>query len=196
MAKMDTGDSSGIRSLTKGLIIAASIIVAISFVFFLLTKGNTTTTTQQKEQVVASSLHCTASDAPNEVFNTLGASPVSYTIDAIFYNDKLDSITNIYKGSYVGKDIKSEIEPYIHGNIDKYLYRHETTPDNALRSVNYDIFDDQLQISISANGSQINNITAPIFLLSIPENGNIPTALGEYKTAYTNNSFICTEKKG
>lgn len=190
---MATDASSDNKHSAAKYIIAGVIIIIVVVALVLLLRGNTTVKHERSETATETSLHCSASDIDNGVFDTYGAISAEYAIDAIFYNDKLDNLTYTYKGVYNDEGTANTARGNIMSAFNLRL-QNLSLPENQFGSKTASLDGTTFRYVVYADNDDITVDSAAMLMIDVDKEStsqHIPTSYNELKSNYQAHGFIC-----
>lgn len=181
----DNTDKSNKKSKKNWYILALIIglILIIIFVIWFLMRGETKTTGDYPEDTTPESLECVGKNIPYKIFaDTL--SDIEIKINGIFINGKIGSISLVYKSKYNSAEAAKTMSDAHEGDMNMSFYKNNMNSYSL--NATYTINENVAQMSLYANSSDLNDISAKYFMLD-----SLPKNLTEYKKDYIAKGFSC-----
>jgi hypothetical protein len=133
----------------------------VAFVLFLL-NGQTIITGEYEGQKIVETLVCESKVTAYPIFKYDNASSKDLKINAAFDNDKIETISLIYRLNYTDKEEINFSEARNHSAMNQ-SFNSDGLQADAL-SAKYGVLNDGLQLSIYAKGEDINSKTLKYFM--------------------------------
>ncbi|MBQ3430825.1 hypothetical protein IJG20_01835 [Candidatus Saccharibacteria bacterium] len=171
-------------------IVCLLLFLLIVIVIIWLLRGKTTTHGHYPENVKNISLTCVSDTLIPPKLNSAVSDNREIKINAVFHGaDELRNISLIYTLNCSSSDEAYGYEAKSHADFNKALSAsgYET---NKFKN-KFSRYDNKLIINLSANGNEIDQFSAPYFMLSINDNGEIAKTFAEFKNNYETQGFIC-----
>ena len=150
-------DHNWILVLLGSLMVVAAIVLTLLF----LMRGKTTTVDPGTEVTTTESVTCESTTTIYPIIT--GGHLISFKINAIFNNDKLDTISLTYKLRYEDAEAAKQGTANNHAAMNKSFAVDSLGPDAF--DATYSTIDNTNQLSLYANAKEINAVNAKYFLL-------------------------------
>lgn len=166
--------------------ILCACIAVVCLVIFLL-HGETTTTGGYNEGGAQESLTCTSNEVPYPLFEYDESTGKKMEITALFKDGDLDSISLVYKLDYEDEEKVKKSEAINHVALNNSFHDNGLEAD-ALNAT-YSKLSDGMQLSLYAEGSNLNAKTLKYFLLK--NMFNKPYSRDKITKTYTSQGLNC-----
>ena len=165
------------------------LLIIILIILWLL-RGRTTVSGQFPMNVRNESLTCVSNDLIPPKLAGADSKEKEVKINAVFNGtEELKSISLIYTLNYSSSDEAYGYEAKSHADFNKALGASGFEV-NKFRN-KFARYDSKLIISLFGNKSDINQIAAPYFMITVDEDGNVPVTLKDYQVNYESQGFAC-----
>ena len=183
-----TDDDSRNRLILAGLILVIFIIIAI--VIRSMT-GSTVVTGEHEGQLITETLVCESDQTSYPFFEHDNTDSKNLKVNATFENDKLASISLVYKLDYASLEEAKNSESFNHADLNLSFYDDDMEADSL--NAKYSFLGNSLQLTIFAQKEDITEKTLKYFMLY---NVYSPEKLTQEKLAKTYNEkgLSCTIK--
>ena len=177
----------------KSLYISIAVVVVVLilvFVIWFFMKGEVKTTGNYPNDVTPESLSCKARNIDYEYFgNDKVTSSNNVQINAIFYNNKIDTISLVRKMTYLDADTAKIWSDAHEGNMNLSFYSNNMGSYSL--GATYTIDNNVAQMSLYAKTDELNDTSIKYFMLD-----KLPKNMDEYKKGYSEKGFTCEVVKG
>ena len=164
------------RNNTKNTIVwigVCLILLAVALFFGFFLQGDTRIDNLTDEHIFSDSLSCGSEDVNYPYFIYDNSRKKEIKINVVFANDRLDTISLVYKLYYNSADDIKASETTNHAEMNKSFASHGLGADAF--GANYSILSDAMQMALYAEGRQLNSILAKYFFLDEePEHYQVP----------------------
>ena len=168
------------------IILAVGVILLIVFVFWLLVKGDVKTTGEYPDDVKDSSLTCTTTKVEYPFFTYDESSSKEATINMLFKNKELNSISFIYSLKYDNERAVTASEAHNHAAMNISFAKVGLEAD-ALNA-NYTRTNNEMILTLHATMADLNEDSGKFFLINdIP----VDSSISRYARNYKNQGFKC-----
>lgn len=175
----------------KVLVFLLILGIAIFIIWRVLQPKNTTETASSSDGAITS-MTCTAGDIDNGVFETYDAATVTYTINLLFEDDSLSSLTYNYDGTYASSDAAKTAGLAINADFDQALQDLGYTA-TYFSGTNHSVVDNQAILTFSADVEDLNMNLTKFVMLDTDESGDFPTEHADVRQNYVSHSFVCSD---
>lgn len=176
----------------KGLKLAIFFLVLLIIILIILwlLRGKTTVSGRYPENVKNESLTCISTNLTPPKLSGAISQDKEVKINAVFYgSEELKSLSLIYTLHYSSSDEAYGYEAKSHAEFNKAL---GTSGYEVNKFKNkFSRYDSDLIISLFASANDVDQISAPYFMLTVDDDGNVATTLSEYRTDYESQGFTC-----
>lgn len=170
------------------LMLVVGIIILIVFIIWLLMKGDIKTTGEYPDDVKNSSLSCTTAGFKYPFSKYDESTKKETTVNILFINNKIDSITLIYTLNYDTERGIIASEANIHADMNKSFADSGLGVD-AL-GANYAKTDNAMTLTLHADKGILDANSGKYFLINdIP----IDSSISVYARNYKNQGFKCNK---
>lgn len=179
------------RNLILFLLFLAVVVVVIVW----LLRGEITTSGQYPENIKNYSLSCTSRGITPEKLASADSADKELKINAIFNNDaELKNISLIYTTIYASESAAYSAEAHTHADLNHALSASGYNVEKF--SNKFSRYGEKLIISLYALQSEIDEISAPYFLIPLDDNHKVSLKnLDDYKASYESLGFTCNTSK-
>lgn len=165
------------------------ILTAVVLVLWFLLRGETTVTGGWTESVETVALSCEGNDVNYPIFSS--ETKGSVKINAIFGDDKIDTISLIWRAQYENDQARVEGQVKASRAMEEAFVAVGMAID-SLDAVYSGLDDDVFQMSLYGKHKDLDNRTYKFFMLSELTNGEY--SLDMVKRVYKNKSLNCVVK--
>ena len=171
------------------LIIFTCVIIAV---VVLLLHGKTTVSGAYPENVKNTALSCKSN---KNVPPKMGLSPSSTShevdIEAIFSGtEKLKKLSLVFRQDFASEDDAYMAETISHAGFNKSLAGANYSSDKFTNK--FSRYDTKLIISLFANENEIDQISAPFFMIALPNNNEtLPKTIDDLRSNFEAQGFEC-----
>ena len=171
------------------------LVTAVVLILFYFMQGSSTTTDNGGTSEVVESLSCEGTEGDYPFFKHVdGVDEKSTKVNAIFNNDKLNTISFTYKISYNDKNKEhKEIERV---STDNYIDVTKDFQDSGLNAdalgIRFSTLADGVQMSLYTDSKGLSNVSSKYFLL---DSANGSYKINNVKKIYENMGMKCTTNK-
>lgn len=165
-------------------ILAVIITVVIVIIVIFLMNGETKTTGNYPGDATTESLKCVGKNMPYKFFTKDNPSSAEIKINAIFNQDKIDSISLIHRTTY-DNEADAETNSNIHKGDMNINFQNKGMKPFSLGAA-YSLDKKVAQMSLYATSNELNDDTIKYFMLE-----SLPKDLNGYKKGYTSQGFKC-----
>lgn len=158
-------ENSSKKSSPNWLTIISPVLIFVALLAILLffLNGETTMTGEFEGQKNPETLFCESNETAYSIFAFDESDSKSLKVNAVFEDEKLNSISLIYKLNYSDKDTLSFSEARNHAEVNEHFKADGMNPDSL--SAKYGIMSDGMQFSIYAKDDDISNTTLKYFMI-------------------------------
>lgn len=164
------------------------IIIAIACMLIYFTKGKVTISGSLPGDQQNPSLQCVANNLNYPFFRYDESKGKTTEINAIFYNDKLGSISIIHTLYYDNIDQADGSEAQNHASMGIHFAKDGLGSDPF--SAHYSKQQDRMSMTLYAKSSELSEISGKYFLIN---DIDIGSPIETYENMYKSLGFICTK---
>lgn len=177
----------------KGVLLVVIVAVLIVLVWLFLRPKETYTSapiTASKMQA----LTCASTDMKEAFFGFDYAISNRHEIKVMFGEERANSISYNYYGSFESNDIAKTADSSMHGKYNKYLGERNLSQ-QSLNPV-FAVMDKDTKVSLYAKSNEITSMTAMFFFIDGDEFQRFGSrSIDEMKTMYENKGFACQDTR-
>lgn len=166
---------------------AILIVVAFILMVWFLVRGQTSVSISNPEDIAVQSLNCTLSGVKYPMATYDGSVDKKITINAVFENSKIDSISLVYLLNYDDPSLPKKSETVNHAKMNEAFSESGIRGDTL--SANYSYDTEYFRLSLYARGGAYGYNTARFFMLDAAL-----SSMDEIKANYEKQGFSCVEK--
>ena len=175
------------------LLLFLSFLAIIVIIIVWLLKGKDLTSGQYPENIRNSALSCIKPEAEYEKAGDIDVKDKEVKINLIFNSSlELKKMSLIYTINHTSESEAYATEAVSHATFNKNL---AASGYNVSKFSNkYARYDNKLIITLTANSSEIDEISAPYFMIALDDDYKVSArTLSDYRAMYESQGFVCLD---